>query len=43
MDRVLADAIAVWGRPTNVVWTAGNNDGPHNSIFRKQVTSGYRE
>eukprot|EP00937_MAST-01D_sp_MAST-1D-sp2_P005728 g5728.t1 len=36
MDRVLAAEVARFDGADNVVWTAGNNDGPHDSAFRKQ-------
>jgi hypothetical protein len=35
MNRVLAAEVARFGK-SRVVWTAGNNDGPHDSAFMKQ-------
>ena len=39
MTRVLGDANAAFGGAANVVWTAGNNDGQHDNIFKKQDAS----
>ena len=36
MDRVFAEEVARFGGAANVVWAAGNNDGPHDSAFQKQ-------
>ena len=35
MNRVLAAEVARFGK-SGVVWTAGNNDGPHDAAFMKQ-------
>jgi hypothetical protein len=40
LGRILDDEIKAFGnKPENVVWTAGNNDGPHNAIFHAQDAS----
>ena len=40
LTRALADAIHRFDEdPSNVVWTAGNNDGPHDAIFKQQDAS----
>ena len=39
LGRVLTEEVARFKSGDNIVWTMGNNDGPHNSIFTE--TLGY--
>jgi len=36
LNRVLTEEVKRFSSPHNIVWTAGNNDGKHNIIFRQQ-------
>ena len=38
LGRILDAEVAAFGA-SGVVWTAGNNDGPHNAIFHAQDAS----
>jgi len=35
-DKILPAVLSRFGRAENVLWTMGNNDGPHDAIFHKQ-------
>lgn len=39
LDRVLTEELRHFGSPSNIVWTPGNNDGPHSAIFQQQDSS----
>ena len=39
LGRILDEELRAFGGPQNLVWTAGNNDGPHDAIFRAQDAS----
>jgi hypothetical protein len=36
---VLTAELRQFGSASNIVWTPGNNDGPHSAIFQQQDAS----
>ena len=39
LNRILGEELRRFRSPANIVWTAGNNDGPHSAIFQQQDSS----
>jgi hypothetical protein len=39
LNRVLTAELRQFGSASNIVWTPGNNDGPHSAIFQQQDAS----